>query len=39
MTRVTLTRRTSFLGALLAVALVPGLLLVPWQPGMEYAER
>ncbi len=32
MTRVARSRRTPLLGALLALALVPGLLLLPWEP-------
>lgn len=39
MARVARSRRTSFLGALLAVALVPGLLLVPWQPTLAADSR
>jgi predicted deacylase len=39
MTRVARSRRTPLLGALLAVALVPGLLLVPWQPTVAAEGR
>ncbi len=34
MTRVARPRRTALLAALLTLALVPGLLLVPWQPTL-----
>ena len=39
MTRVARSRRTPLLGALLAVALVPGLLLVPSQPTVAAEGR
>jgi predicted deacylase len=39
MARVARSRRTPFLGALLALALVPGLLLVPWQPTVAADGR
>jgi protein MpaA len=39
MTRVARSRRTPLLGTLLAVALVPGLLLVPWQSTLAAVGR
>jgi len=39
MTRLARSRRTPLLGALLAVALVPGLLLVPWEPTVAAEGR
>src|SRR6185295_7448053 len=39
MTRVARPRRTALLAALLSLALVPGLLLVPWQPTLAADGR
>jgi len=39
MARVASSRRTTFLGALLSLALVPGLLLVPWPPTVAADGR
>jgi predicted deacylase len=39
MPRVRSSRRTSLLGALLTLALVPGFLLIPWQPTIAAGSR